>query len=191
MSHGQEVFLDGLRLSDASRDGTGYRSNAGAQAAPCGRERARPADGAPGARVGLDRLAFKTCKTQAGALLSLCWAKAHDMTLMVQHRANPMLAQIPHVLLAAHAPTIMGVETNSMQLYPEASRAEERVHPGYSGERMATLIWRRLVGRGWANACARSSGTCPRRLQLVKRERQISVTMCVNHPCTRMHSGGE
>ena len=51
------------------------------------------------------------------------------MTLMVQDLTNPMLAQIPHLSLAAHLPTIMGVETNGMQYYPEASRAESRVHP--------------------------------------------------------------
>jgi hypothetical protein len=51
------------------------------------------------------------------------------MTLMVQDLTNPMLAQIPHVLLAAHAGTIMGVETNAMQFYPDASLAEEAVHP--------------------------------------------------------------
>ncbi|MFA5853257.1 MAG: hypothetical protein WC820_11170, partial [Spirochaetales bacterium] len=43
---------------------------------------------------------------------------------------NPMLAQISHVQLAAHAGTIMGVETNSMQFYPEASMPEAAVHPG-------------------------------------------------------------
>ena len=52
------------------------------------------------------------------------------MTLMVQDLTNPMLAQIPHVLLAAHAGTIMGVESNGMQFYPEASRPEAAVHPG-------------------------------------------------------------
>jgi hypothetical protein len=46
------------------------------------------------------------------------------MALMVQDLTNPMLAQIPHVLLAAHLDTIMGVETNSMQFYPEASVCE-------------------------------------------------------------------
>ena len=40
---------------------------------------------------------------------------------MVQDLTNPMLAQVPHVLLAAHAGTIAGVETNAMQFYPEAS----------------------------------------------------------------------
>lgn len=90
-----------------------------------------------GRTLGWTGVALKTCKTQTGALLSLCWAKAHGMGLMVQDLTNPMLAQIPHVLLAAHAGTIMGVETNSMQFYPEASRPEEAVHPG---------LYRRLDG---------------------------------------------
>jgi L-alanine-DL-glutamate epimerase-like enolase superfamily enzyme len=83
-----------------------------------------------GRRLGWTGVALKTCKTQTGALLSLCWAKAHGMTLMVQDLTNPMLAQIPHLLLAAYAGTIMGVETNSMQFYPEASLPEAEVHPG-------------------------------------------------------------
>ena len=83
-----------------------------------------------GRALGWTGVALKTCKTQTGALLSLCWAKAHGMTLMVQDLTNPMLAQIPHVLLAAHAGTIMGVETNSMQFYPDASHPEAQVHPG-------------------------------------------------------------
>jgi L-alanine-DL-glutamate epimerase-like enolase superfamily enzyme len=83
-----------------------------------------------GRSLGWTGVALKTCKTQTGALLSLCWAKSHGMTLMVQDLTNPMLAQIPHVLLAAHAGTIMGVETNAMQFYPEASLAEARRHPG-------------------------------------------------------------
>ncbi|MGZ8938727.1 MAG: enolase C-terminal domain-like protein [Limisphaerales bacterium] len=83
-----------------------------------------------GRELGWTGVALKTCKTQTGAVLSMCWARAHGMTLMVQDLTNPMLAQIPHLLLAAHAGTIMGVETNSMQFYPEASRAEAAVHPG-------------------------------------------------------------
>jgi len=83
-----------------------------------------------GRKLGWSGVALKTCKTQTGALLSACWAKAHGMSLMVQDLTNPMLAQIPHVLLAAHVGTIMGIETNAMQFYPEASRAESKVHPG-------------------------------------------------------------
>ena len=83
-----------------------------------------------GRQLGWTGVALKTCKTQTGAILSLCWAKAHGMTLMVQDLTNPMLAQIPHVRLAAGAGTIMGVETNAMQFYPAASVPEEKVHPG-------------------------------------------------------------
>ncbi|MBI4602901.1 MAG: mandelate racemase/muconate lactonizing enzyme family protein [Planctomycetes bacterium] len=83
-----------------------------------------------GRDLGWSGVALKTCKTQTGALLSLAWAKAHGMTLMVQDLTNPMLAMVPHALLAAHAGTVMGVETNAMQFYPEASRPEAAVHPG-------------------------------------------------------------
>ena len=83
-----------------------------------------------GRELGWSGVALKTCKTQTGAILSLCWAKAHGMPLMVQDLANGMLAQIPHLRLAAHTGTIMGVETNAIQFYPEASLAEAQVHPG-------------------------------------------------------------
>lgn len=83
-----------------------------------------------GLRRGWTGVALKTCKTLTGALLTFCLAKAHNMQVMVQDLTNPMLAQIPHVLLAANVGTIMGVETNAMQFYPEASKNEERIHPG-------------------------------------------------------------
>lgn len=83
-----------------------------------------------GRELGWSGVALKTCKTQTGAILSLCWAKAHGMPVMVQDLANPMLAQISHLRLAAHSGTIMGVETNGMQFYPEASLPESAVHPG-------------------------------------------------------------
>ncbi len=83
-----------------------------------------------GYELGWNGVALKTCKTQTGALLSAAWAKAHGMTLMVQDLTNPMLAQVPHFQLAAHVGTIMGVESNGMQFYPEASAPERQVHPG-------------------------------------------------------------
>jgi len=102
-----------------------------------------------GRTLGWTGVALKTCKTQTGALLSLCWAKAHGMTLMVQDLTNPMLAQIPHVLLAAHAGTIMGVETNSMQFYPEASLPEEQVHPGIYKRRQGCVDLSTIKGSGF------------------------------------------
>ena len=68
---------------------------------------------------------------------------------MVQDLTNPMLAQIPHVLLAAHAGTIMGVETNAMQFYPDASRPEEAVHPGLYRRRQGQLDLSSLKGPGF------------------------------------------
>jgi L-alanine-DL-glutamate epimerase-like enolase superfamily enzyme len=102
-----------------------------------------------GRKLGWTGVALKTCKTQTGALLSLCWAKAHRMPLMVQDLTNPMLAQVPHVRLAAHAGTIMGVESNGMQFYPEASAIEERIHPGIYRRRNGVLDLSTISGPGF------------------------------------------
>lgn len=102
-----------------------------------------------GRELGWSGVALKTCKTQTGAILSACWAKEHGMTLMVQDLTNPMLAQVPHALLAAHVGTIMGVETNSMQFYPEASAAEARVHPGLYRRRQGRIDLGTVSGPGF------------------------------------------
>lgn len=102
-----------------------------------------------GQGLGWNGVALKTCKTQTGALLALCWAKAHGMTLMVQDLTNPMLAQIPHVRLASRAGTIMGVETNAMQFYPDASLPEEAVHPGLYRRRNGVVDLSTLAGPGF------------------------------------------
>ena len=54
-----------------------------------------------------------------------------------------------HALLAAHAGTIMGVETNAMQFYPEASRLEATVHPGLYQRRGGTVDLSTLGGNGF------------------------------------------
>jgi L-alanine-DL-glutamate epimerase-like enolase superfamily enzyme len=102
-----------------------------------------------GRDLGWTGVALKTCKTQSGAILSACWAKAHGLSLMVQDLTNPMLAQIPHVLLAAHAGTIMGVETNAMQFYPDASAPEAAVHPGLYQRRGGNIDLSTLAGPGF------------------------------------------
>jgi hypothetical protein len=94
-------------------------------------------------------VALKTCKTQTGAVLSACWAKAHGMALMVQDLTNPRLAQVTHVLLAAHVDTVFGVETNAMQFYPEASSDEARVHPGLFQRRDGKVDLRTISGAGF------------------------------------------
>ncbi len=79
---------------------------------------------------GWSGVALKPCKTQSNALLMQAWARSHATPIMVQDLTNPMLAQIPHVQLAAHSGSIMGLETNAMQYYPDASSLEADVHPG-------------------------------------------------------------
>ncbi len=79
----------------------------------------------------------------------LCWAKAHGMHLMVQDLTNPMLAQIPHVLLASHASTMKGVESNAMQFYPLASAPEAKVHPGLYQRRNGQLDLSSIRGPGF------------------------------------------
>ncbi|HRZ36755.1 MAG TPA: enolase C-terminal domain-like protein, partial [Candidatus Paceibacterota bacterium] len=102
-----------------------------------------------GRELGWSGVALKTCKTQTGAVLSACWAKAHGMALMVQDLSNPMLAQIPHLLLAAHVGTIMGVETNGMQFYPAASAPEAQVHPGVYRRRHGHVDLNTVRGPGF------------------------------------------
>ncbi|MDF1816714.1 MAG: hypothetical protein P1V20_31215 [Verrucomicrobiales bacterium] len=102
-----------------------------------------------GRDLGWTGVALKTCKTQTGALLSGAWAKAHGMTLMVQDLTNPMLAQVPHFLLAANIGTIMGVESNGMQFYPEASAPEREIHPGLYRRRNGILDGSTLSNTGF------------------------------------------
>lgn len=114
-----------------------------------------------GRRLGWSGVALKTCKTQTGALLSLCWARAHGMPLMVQDLTNPMLAIIPHVRLAAHAGTIQGVECNAMQFYPAASEVEERVHPGLYRRRGGVVDLGTLQGAGFGYRVEEIGRTLP------------------------------
>lgn len=102
-----------------------------------------------GRELGWTGVALKTCKTLTGALLSLCWAKENGMTLMVQDLTNGLFAIVPHVLLAVHAGTIMGVECNAMQFYPDASLPEEKVHPGLYRRRNGVLDLSTLRGSGF------------------------------------------
>ena len=102
-----------------------------------------------GYQLGWSGVALKTCKTQTGALLSHCWARSRRMPVMVQDLTNPMLAQIPHVRLAAHVGTIMGVETNAMQYYPEASASEAIIHSGLYRRRNGHVDLSTIAGAGF------------------------------------------
>lgn len=102
-----------------------------------------------GRKLGWTGVALKTCKTQTGALLMQSWAKAHGMLLMVQDLTNPMLALIPHVLLAAYSDTLWGVEANAMQFYPQASEPEAAIHPNLYRRRDRCVDWSTVKGSGF------------------------------------------
>jgi L-alanine-DL-glutamate epimerase-like enolase superfamily enzyme len=102
-----------------------------------------------GRSLGWSGAALKTCKTQTNAILSLCWARAHGMTLMVQDLTNPMLAMISHALLASHAGTVMGLETNASQYYPAVSEPEAKVHPGLYRRHGGTINLDSVSGPGF------------------------------------------
>ena len=114
-----------------------------------------------GRNRGWTGVALKACKTQTVAVLSMCWARAHGMGLMVQDLTNPMLAQITHVLLAAHVGTAMGLESNSMQFYPDASLPEAAVHPGLFTRRNGKLDVSTVTGPGFGYETARIERTLP------------------------------
>ena len=102
-----------------------------------------------GRELGWNGVALKVCKTMTGAILSACWAKEHGMLLMVQDLTNPMLATVPHVLLAAHVGTIRGVECNAPQFYPAASLEDEKRHPGLYERRNGRVDLSTLTGSGF------------------------------------------
>ena len=105
-----------------------------------------------GLSLGWSGVALKVCKSQTGAILSGCWAKENNMQLMVQDLSNPMLAIIPHVRLAQYIGTIMGVECNAAQFYPEVSKEFAKIHPFLykRNEGMVDLSTLSDIGLGYA-----------------------------------------
>jgi len=99
--------------------------------------------------LGYSGVVLKTCKTQTEALLTMSWAKRHGMAVLTQDLTNPMLAQIAHVQLGAHASPDVGLETNSMQFYPDASADEAKVHPGLYQRVGGFLDLRTISGHGF------------------------------------------
>ncbi len=80
---------------------------------------------------------------------------------MVQDLTNPMLAQVSHVLLAAHAGTIMGVESNGMQFYPDASLPESAIHPGLYHRSHGSLDLSTIQGPGFGYRVAEIRRSLP------------------------------
>jgi hypothetical protein len=83
------------------------------------------------------------------------------MSIMVQDLTNPMLAMIPHALLAAHANTLLGVETNAPQFYPDASAAEAGIHPHLYARRDGAIDLSSVAGSGFGYRIGEIRRTLP------------------------------
>ncbi len=81
--------------------------------------------------LGWSGIALKTCKGQSSDILFAAKAGKLGIPYAVQDLTNPSLALIQSVGLGARLYTIMGVEANSRQFFPEATPEVIRnVHPG-------------------------------------------------------------
>jgi len=80
--------------------------------------------------LGWSGMALKTCKCQSSDLLFIVKAAEAGIPYTVQDLANPGIALIQSVGLAARSYPLLGVEANSRQFFPATSRPERRVHPG-------------------------------------------------------------
>jgi L-alanine-DL-glutamate epimerase-like enolase superfamily enzyme len=80
--------------------------------------------------LGWSGIALKSCKCLSEDLLLVPLAEMAGIMYAVQDLTNPSLALIESIGLAARIHTIKGVEANSRQFFPAASRQEAEVHPG-------------------------------------------------------------
>ncbi len=92
---------------------------------------ASPSDFEMARELGWSGVALKSCKCLSSALLLMSMAAMNGIPYAVQDLTNPSLALLESVGLAARTHTILGVEANSRQFFPEANRAVGRVHPGF------------------------------------------------------------
>lgn len=79
--------------------------------------------------LGWSGIALKTCKCQSEDLLLIAKACQEVTPYSVQDLTNPGISLIQSVGLAARTYPIKGVEANSRQFFPEASREEAKIHP--------------------------------------------------------------
>lgn len=70
---------------------------------------------------GWSGIAIKTCKGHSFSLAAAAWAGQRGLLISLQDLTNPGVAAIHSALLAAHVPTINGIELNSPQYTPDAN----------------------------------------------------------------------
>jgi L-alanine-DL-glutamate epimerase-like enolase superfamily enzyme len=99
--------------------------------------------------LGWSGIALKTCKCHTHALMFACLAEENKIPYTVQDLTNPGIALIHSVGLAARLNPMMGVESNSMQFFPNASTAEAAVHKGLYERKCGSVSTKSLIGHGF------------------------------------------
>jgi hypothetical protein len=79
---------------------------------------------------GWSGFALKTCKGHSFCLLAATWARQHGLAVSLQDLTNPGRSLIHAALLAAHLPTLNGVELNAPQYTPAANAGWQERLPG-------------------------------------------------------------
>jgi L-alanine-DL-glutamate epimerase-like enolase superfamily enzyme len=88
-------------------------------------------DFAAAMELGWSGIALKSCKCQSADALFWSLASARGIPFSVQDLTNPSLSLMHSVGLGARLDTIMGVEANSRQFFPQVTQeAEKAVHGG-------------------------------------------------------------
>ena len=98
--------------------------------------------------LGWSGIALKTCKCQSEGLLLLAKASQKGIPYSVQDLTNPGISLIHSVALAARTYPIKGVEANSCQFFPEASKEEAKVHPNIFRRRDGMVSTESIKGYG-------------------------------------------
>jgi L-alanine-DL-glutamate epimerase-like enolase superfamily enzyme len=80
--------------------------------------------------LGWSGIALKACKCQTHSLIFASMAEKEGFPYTVQDLTNIGISLIQSVGLAARLNPMMGVEANSRQFFPDASKPEAAVHPG-------------------------------------------------------------
>ncbi len=112
--------------------------------------------------LGASGVALKTCKCQSSCLVTVARCHLEGVPYAVQDLTNPSLALLQSAGLAARIHPVMGVEANSRQFFPDASRDVASVHPGLVIRKGGMLDTSSLCGPGlgWqkAGSCVAEAG---------------------------------
>jgi L-alanine-DL-glutamate epimerase-like enolase superfamily enzyme len=98
--------------------------------------------------LGWSGIALKSCKCLSSDLLFMPMAELARIPYAIQDLTNPSLALLHSVGLAARTHTILGVEANSRQFFPNANAIEATVHPDLYQVRNGVARTQTLCGTG-------------------------------------------